>query len=118
MIQGKFGEIIASDGSLFQVGTGTTRKAWEFQSKKITAGFDTYEKQFKEVHYEGTSSLNTTYKTSLADSSWNALSSNRLNSAHSKSKWLQVKVEDTTGGKQLESLGVHFRPLRAKSTKV
>ena len=118
MIQGKFGEIIASDGSLFQVGTGTTRKAWEFQSKKITAGFDTYEKQFKEVHYEGTSSLNTTYKTSLADSSWNALSSNRLNSAHSKSKWLQVKVEDTTGDKQLESLGVHFRPLRAKSTKV
>lgn len=118
MIQGKFGEIIASDGSLFQVGTGTTRKAWEFQSKKITAGFDTYEKQFKEVHYEGTSSLNTTYKTSLADSSWNALSSNRLNSAHSKSKWLQIKAEDTVGDKQLESLGVHFRPLRAKSTKV
>ena len=118
VIQGKFGEIIASDGSLFQVGTGTTRKAWEFQSKKITAGFDTYEKQFKEVHYEGTNSLNTTYKTSLADSSWNALSSNRLNSAHSKSKWLQIKAEDTVGDKQLESLGVHFRPLRAKSTKV
>lgn len=118
IIQGKFGEIIASDGSLFQVGTGTTRKAWEFQSKKITAGFDTYEKQFKEVHYEGTSSLDTTYKTSLADSSWNALSSNRLNSAHSKSKWLQIRAKDTTGNKQLESLGVHFRPLRAKSTKV
>ena len=118
IIQGKFGEIIASDGSLFQVGTGTTRKAWEFQSKKITAGFDTYEKQFKEVHYEGTNSLDTTYKTSLADSSWNALSSNRLNSAHSKSKWLQIKVADTDGTKQLESLGVHFRPLRAKSTKV
>jgi hypothetical protein len=118
IIQGKFGEILASDGKLFQVGTGTTRKAWEFQSKKITAGFDTYEKQFKEVHYEGTNSLSTTYKTSLADSSWNALSSNRLNSAHSKSKWLQIKVADTSGTKQLESLGVHFRPLRAKSTKV
>lgn len=118
VIQGKFGEIIASDGSLFQVGTGTTRKAWEFQSKKITAGFDTYEKQFKEVHYEGTNSINTTYKTSLADSSWNALTSNRLNSAHSKSKWLQIKAQDTVGDKQLESLGVHFRPLRAKSTKV
>lgn len=118
VIQGKFGEIIASDGKLFQVGTGTTRKAWEFQSKKITAGFDTYEKQFKEVHYEGTSSVDTTYKTSLADSSWNALSSNRLNSAHSKSKWLQIRAKDTTGDKQLESLGVHFRPLRAKSTKV
>ena len=44
VIQGKFGEILASDGRLFQVGTGTTRKAWEFQSKRITAGFDTYEK--------------------------------------------------------------------------
>ena len=118
VIRGKFGEILASDGKLFQVGTGTTRKAWEFQSKKITAGFDTYEKQFKEVHYEGTNSLSATYKTSLADSSWNALSSNRLNSAHSKSKWLQIKVADTSGTKQLESLGVHFRPLRAKSTKV
>ena len=115
---GKYGEILASDGKLKRIATGSTRKAWEYQSKKVTAGFDTYEKQFKEIHAEGTSGLSLKYKTGLASGSWNALSSNRLSSSHSKSKWLQIQVIDSAGTRQLESLGIHLRPLKAKSTRI
>jgi len=131
VIQGKYGEILASDGKLFQIATGgsagNTRKAWEYQSKKVTAGFDTYEKQFKEIHSEGTTGLAIKYKTGLASGAWNALSSEstgsgftkgRLNTSDSKSKWLQIQVIDSNGTKQLESLGIHLRPLKAKSTRI
>ena len=123
---GKYGEILASDGRLIRIGTSSTKKAWEYQSKKITAGFDTYEKQFKEIHAEGTTGLAIKYKTGLASGSWNALSSEstgtgftkgRLNTSHSKSKWLQLQVIDSNGTKQLESLGIHLRPLKARSIK-
>lgn len=123
---GKYGEILASDGRLIRIGTSSAKKAWEYQSKKITAGFDTYEKQFKEIHAEGTTGLAIKYKTGLASGSWNALSSEstgtgftkgRLNTSHSKSKWLQLQVIDSNGTKQLESLGIHLRPLKAKSIK-
>tara|TARA_R110002110_G_scaffold2510_2_gene11733 strand:+ start:3118 stop:7470 length:4353 start_codon:yes stop_codon:yes gene_type:complete len=119
---GKYGEILASDGQLIRIGTSSTRKAWEFQSKKVTAGFDTYEKQFKEVRAEGTSGLAVKYKStkSIVDSSsfQSLTSTTRLSSAYSKSKWLQIQVVDSVGTRQLESLGIHLRPLKARSTKV
>ena len=62
LTQGKYGDVIASDGKLAQLGTATSRKPWEFVSKKITAGLDTYEKSFTEVHVEGSGGLETKYK--------------------------------------------------------
>jgi len=117
LTQGKFGEVLASDGKLAQIGTSSTRKPWEFISKKITAGFDTYEKSFSEIHVEGDSGLTTTYKTSGV-SSYQSLTSNRIASAYKKAKWLQLRVVDGAGTNQMESIGVHLRPLRAKSSKV
>ena len=115
--QGKFGEIIASDGKLLQIGTNPTRKAWEFQSKKITAGFDTYDKSFSEIHTEGSAGLVTKYK-NASNSSFQSLNSNRVASSDKKSKSLQVQVVDDNGQRQLESLGVHLRPIKARSSKV
>lgn len=115
--QGKYGEAIASDGKLLQIATGTSRKPWEFHTKKITAGFDTYDKSFTEVHVEGNSGLETKYKTSGV-SSLQSLSSNRVNSSHRKAKWLQLKISDSNGTRSLDSLGIHLRPIKARSTKV
>tara|TARA_Y100001938_G_scaffold151212_1_gene247597 strand:+ start:1901 stop:5827 length:3927 start_codon:yes stop_codon:yes gene_type:complete len=115
--QGKFGEIIASDGKLMQIGTSSTRKAWEFQSKKITAGFDTYDKSFSEIHTEGSSGLVTKYK-NASNSSFQTLTSNRVSSSDRKSKSLQVQVVDDNGQRTLESIGVHLRPIKARSSKV
>ena len=132
--QGKYGDILASDGtgvSIFQVARGSGKKGWTYETKKLTAGYDTYEKQFKEIYAEGNTGLAVKYKTGLAHSSWNALSSSstvtssdpdyikgRLNTSHSKSKWLQIQVIDSNGTRELEALGIHLRPLKAKSIKV
>ena len=125
--QGKYGDVLASDGKLLQIGTNTARKPWQWESKKITAGYDTYEKQFKEIHVEGTTGVDINYKTSVASGSWNDLTSSstgtgftkgRLNSSHSKAKWLQIQAIDTNGLKEIESIGIHLRPLKAKSIKV
>jgi len=117
LTQGKFGDVLASDGKLLQIGTSSTRKAWEFVSKKITAGLDTYEKSFTEVRVEGDSGLVTKYKTS-GIGTYQSLTSNRIASAYKKAKWLQLQVVDSSGSKKMESIGVHLRPLKARSSKV
>lgn len=117
LTQGKYGDILASDGKLAQIGTSSTRKPWEFVSKKITAGLDTYDKSFTEVHVEGSNGLATTYKTSGVGT-YQSLTSNRLASAYKKAKWLQLRVVDDAGTRELESIGVHLRPLKARSTKI
>tara|TARA_R100001530_G_scaffold27131_5_gene21702 strand:- start:1787 stop:5707 length:3921 start_codon:yes stop_codon:yes gene_type:complete len=117
LTQGKYGDILASDGKLSQIGTSPTRKPWEFVSKKMTAGFDTYEKSFTEVHVEGGNGLTTKYKTS-GIGTYQTLTSNRIASAYKKAKWLQVQVVDDAGTREMESIGIHLRPLKAKSSKV
>lgn len=115
--QGKYGEILASDGKLLQIGTNPTRKAWEFQSKKITAGFDTYEKSFSEIHTEGSAGLVTKYK-NPSNGAFQSLTSNRVSSSHKKAKWMQVQVVDSNGTRTMESIGLHLRPIKARSSKV
>ena len=115
--QGKYGEVLASDGKLLQIATNSTRKPWQFETKKITGGFDSLDKSFTEVHTEGTTGLDIKYKTSSI-SSLQSLNSNRLSSSYKKAKWLQIRVEDSNGTRKLESIGVHLRPIKAKSTKI
>jgi hypothetical protein len=115
--QGKYGEVLASDGKLLQIATNSIRKAWQYETKKITGGFDTLDKSFTEVHTEGSSGLTVQYKTS-GISSLQSLNSNRLSSSYKKAKWLQLRVTDSNGTRSLDSIGIHLRPIKAKSTKV
>ena len=110
------------------------RKNWEWRSKRLTLGTDTNYKKVRVVKADGTNQANTTltYSTNFytdyntgTDVSTKYGSTEtqlpravKLDSAHSKLRWLRIKLtgtqNSTSSNCKTSSVGVVFKPKKPK----
>ena len=114
--QGKDGEVIATNGrNIFQYAYGSTRKDWEWQTKRISVGNDTIKKFFKRVRAIGSGSPEVKYRTSGANySALTGSPTEDVDSSDRKHYDIQVQLKSRSGQggtDEVDALGIIFRPL-------
>ena len=124
ILHGKNGEMFVTHASTnfvhFLGSTSTTLDLWEWQSKYMTMGEDTVKKKLYDVNVIGdgtapTISYGVNGDTTPADS----LSSGKVQSTHSKSKSLQIKLVQAAGSThKVDSVGVLYRRLPKTSGNI
>ena len=126
--------LLAEEGRILKMGEGDGRKNWEWRSKRLTLGTDTNYKKVRVVKADGTNQPNIalTYSTNFysAYNSGTDISTKygssetqlpravKLDSAHSKLRWIRVKAtgtqSSTTSNCTVGSIGIVFKPKKPK----
>ena len=123
ILHGKNGEMFVTHASTnfvhFLGSTSSSLDLWEWQSKYITMGEDTVKKMLYDVNVVGGGTAPTiTYGVNGAAAS-SSLSSGKVQSAHSKSKSLQIKLVQAAGSThKVDSVGVLYRRLPKTSGNI
>lgn len=125
--------LLLDEGRICKYLSGSNKRDWEFESKKITFNNDTILKKVKVIKVDASSRANSDiqYKTNDSNSSWNdgvdvsdkygtnwAGNASKIETANSKVRWLKLRVtgnNDTSGSDvKAYSLGIIYRPKRPK----
>ena len=126
--------LLAEEGRILKMGEGEGRKNWEWRSKRLTLGTDTNFKKVRVIKADGTNQANTalTYSTNFYDSyntgtdvstKYGSADTQlpravKLDSAHSKLRWLRIKAtgtqNSTSSNCKVGSIGVVYKPKRPK----
>ena len=123
--------LLAEEGRIIKMGAGTSRRNWQWNSKKLTLGTDTNYKKVRVVKLDASSRPSTSIKYQTNDestyqsgtdvsnnygSSWsgNAI---KVASTYSKLRWLRIKAEGTNGSTtniKGHSIGIVYKPKKPK----
>lgn len=126
--------LLQKDGKIIKyLGNPTNKRNWEWESKKLTFGYDMQEKRIRNIKIAGNDRTNTniSYKVDGYDNSWNtgtdisskftgnSNSAIKLNSAHgTKQNWIKYKVtgtNDTSGSdRKVSSISTIYKAKRFK----
>ena len=123
--------LLAEEGRIIKMGAGTSRRNWQWNSKKLTLGTDTNYKKVRVVKLDASSRPSTSIKYQTNDestyqsgtdvsnnygSSWsgNAI---KVASTYSKLRWVRLKAEGTNGSTtnvKGHSIGIVYKPKKPK----
>jgi hypothetical protein len=117
VLHGKNGELFVAVSGTYLAhylgSTSTTLDAWEWRSKYMTMNEDTVKKKFYDVNViNGGTAPTITYGVDGDTTPADTLSSGKVQSTHSKSKSLQIKLVQAAGATNtVDSVGVLYRRL-------
>jgi len=122
-LHGKNGELYVSKNNQlhwYLGSTSTTLDFWEWQSKYMTMGEDTVKKKFYDVKViDGGTAPTITYGVDGDTTPEDTLSSGKIQSTHSKSKSLQIFLEQSAGATHtVDSVGILYRRLPKTSGNI
>ena len=108
-VSGTSGENFISDGTdlLSYLGHASSRRAWQWYSKKMVMNASTVQKKFIKIHEQsdaGTPTVTVAFDTGAT--SYGALS------AITKAKWVRVKAVSASNTDRLNAIGIQWRRLR------
>jgi hypothetical protein len=126
ILHGRNGELFVSNSAGYlkwflggPSGPSDSLDLWEWQSKYMTMGEDTVKKMLYDVNVIGDSTAPTIRYGVDGAAASSTLSSNKVASAHKKSKSLQIKLTQVAGAThKVDSVGVLYRRLPKTSGNI